>query len=91
MLGFSIEDEVNELQPLSNYAKEALDSNSVQGNMITFLDEAKRKEGSSDPLVDYVLTFQELKAVFVSKVLLLKNVKKVNLHSVAKKKGEVFR
>lgn len=40
MLGFSIEDEVNELQPLSDYAKEALERDSVTGNMITFLDEA---------------------------------------------------
>lgn len=39
-LGFSIEDEINELQPLSDYAELALTRQTVQGNMITFLDEA---------------------------------------------------
>ena len=40
MLGFSIEDEINELQPLSDYASEALERDGVSGNMLTFIDEA---------------------------------------------------
>lgn len=39
-LGFSIEDETNELLPLSSYVEMALERQSVQGNMLTFLDEA---------------------------------------------------
>jgi len=39
-LGFAIENEENELKPLSAYAREALERDSVRGNMITFIDEA---------------------------------------------------
>ena len=39
-LGYSIEDEINELQPLSDYASEALERDAVTGNMLTFIDEA---------------------------------------------------
>ncbi|UZP68949.1 4Fe-4S dicluster domain-containing protein [Desulfovibrio mangrovi] len=39
-LGFAIENEDNELKPLSAYAHEALNRERLSGNMITFIDEA---------------------------------------------------
>ncbi|ABB37526.1 Ferredoxin hydrogenase [Oleidesulfovibrio alaskensis G20] len=40
MLGYAIEDETDELTSLSQYAKGALERDSIQGSMLTFIDEA---------------------------------------------------
>lgn len=40
MLGFSIEQEQDELRPLSSYAQEAMERSEITGNMLTFVDEA---------------------------------------------------
>lgn len=51
---------------------------------------AKRKEGNSDPLVDYVMTFQELKAIFAAKSLDLEKLAETDFMLEGCKEGRSF-